>query len=73
MLPKDVGDEPLLGSLKTHGAVLGNLGNAYSALGQVEKAIRYYEDALTIGKEIKDPNVISFCEKTLESLKNLEN
>ena len=73
VLPKDVGDEPLLGSLKTHGAVLGNLGNAYSALGQVEKAIRYYEDALTIGKEIKDLRIIDFCEKNLGSLKNPAN
>ncbi|MCP4283902.1 MAG: tetratricopeptide repeat protein, partial [Gammaproteobacteria bacterium] len=34
------------------GAHLGNLGNAYSALGQVEKAIEYYQQALTISREI---------------------
>ncbi|KAF5410364.1 MAG: tetratricopeptide repeat protein [Euryarchaeota archaeon] len=54
VLPKDLRDEPLLGSLKTHGAVLENLGNAYSALGQVEKAIGYYEAALVISREIGD-------------------
>jgi tetratricopeptide (TPR) repeat protein len=31
---------------------LGNLGLAYSALGQVEKAIDYYEQALAIAREI---------------------
>jgi len=34
------------------GAGLGNLGSAYSDLGQVEKAIEYYEQALVIAKEI---------------------
>ena len=42
-------------------------------LGQVEKAIEYYEDALVIGEEIRNPKIISFCEKNLGSLKNLEN
>ena len=54
VLPKDLRDEPLLGSRTTHGAVLGNLGIAYSALGQVEKAIGYYEDALVIARDIGD-------------------
>jgi ATP/maltotriose-dependent transcriptional regulator MalT len=55
VLPKDhFRDEPLLGSLKTHGAVLGNLGSAYYSLGQVEKAIEYYEDALVVAREIGD-------------------
>jgi tetratricopeptide (TPR) repeat protein len=31
---------------------LGNLGLAYSDLGQVEKAIDYYEQALAIAREI---------------------
>ena len=47
-----------------------NHGLAYRAIGQVEKAIEYYENALTIGKEIKDPRIIDFCEKNLISLKN---
>jgi tetratricopeptide (TPR) repeat protein len=37
---------------RDEGAFLGNLGNAYSALGQVEKAIDYYEQALAIAREI---------------------
>ncbi len=36
------------------GAFLGNLGIAYSALGQVERAIEYYQQALTIAREIGD-------------------
>ena len=55
VLPKDhFRGEPLLGSLETHSAVLGNLGNAYHSLGQAEKAIEYYEDALVIAREIED-------------------
>jgi len=50
--------------------VSGNLGLAYHAIGRVEKAIEYYENVLTIGKEIKDPRIIDFCEKNLISLKN---
>ncbi|MCX9076293.1 MAG: tetratricopeptide repeat protein, partial [Candidatus Methanoperedens sp.] len=38
----------------THSAVLGNLGSAFYRLGQVEKAIQYYEKALAIDKEIGD-------------------
>ncbi len=30
----------------------GNLGNAYKDLGQLEKAIEYYEKALSIDREI---------------------
>jgi tetratricopeptide (TPR) repeat protein len=37
---------------RDEGAFLGNLGLAYSALGQVEKAIDYYEQALAIAREI---------------------
>ncbi|PXF56592.1 MAG: hypothetical protein C4B59_16690 [Candidatus Methanogaster sp.] len=71
VLPKDhFKGEPLLGSIGTHGAVLGNLGLVYSDLGQVGKATKYYEDALAIGEEIKDPRIIYFCEQNLKSLKN---
>ncbi len=34
------------------GGHLGNLGNAYSDLGKIEKAIQYYEKALSISREI---------------------
>jgi tetratricopeptide (TPR) repeat protein len=36
------------------GQLLGNLGNAYYRLGEVRKAIGYYEQALTILREIGD-------------------
>ena len=36
------------------GTDLGNLGNAYAALGQAEQAIEYYGQALAISREIGD-------------------
>jgi tetratricopeptide (TPR) repeat protein len=54
LLPEHFGDEPKLRSRHNHGTILGNFGNAYSALGQVERAIKYYEQALAISKEIGD-------------------
>jgi tetratricopeptide (TPR) repeat protein len=54
LLPEHFGDEPKLTSRHNHGAILGNFGNAYSALGQVERAIKYYEQALAISQEIGD-------------------
>ncbi|MDX2137661.1 MAG: tetratricopeptide repeat protein, partial [Chloroflexota bacterium] len=40
------------GNKRDQGAHLGNLGNAYSDLGQVERAIEYHEQALAISREI---------------------
>jgi tetratricopeptide (TPR) repeat protein len=60
-----------IGDHRGEGNHLGNLGLAYSNLGHVDKAIEYYDQALIIGKEIKDPRIIDFCEKNLESIKNL--
>ncbi|MBN1482773.1 tetratricopeptide repeat protein [candidate division KSB1 bacterium] len=37
---------------REEGAWLGNLGNAYSDLGQVEQAIKHYQQALAIHREI---------------------
>lgn len=55
LLPDDhFKDEPILKEKQTHGAVLGNLGNAYSHLGEPRKAIEYYEQALKISREIGD-------------------
>ncbi len=48
MIAKEIGDR------QGEGADLGNLGLAYSDLGQVEKAIEYYEQALVIFKKIGD-------------------
>ncbi|NOR84336.1 MAG: tetratricopeptide repeat protein [Ardenticatenales bacterium] len=33
---------------------MGNLGLAYSAQGQVERAIEYYQEALAIARQIED-------------------
>jgi tetratricopeptide (TPR) repeat protein len=43
-----------LGDRRGEGADLGTLGNAYSALGEVARAIEYYEQALQIAREIGD-------------------
>ncbi len=50
-------DEPILKDKQAHGAVLGNMGNAYSHLGEPRKAIEYYEQGLRIAKEIGDRRV----------------
>ncbi len=55
MLPQNhFSNETLLSEIKTHSAVLGELGLVYSDLGQVEKAIQYYEKALAIDKESRN-------------------
>jgi len=43
-----------LNDKRMDGVHLGNLGLAYSALGDVRKAIEYYEQALVILQEIRD-------------------
>jgi len=43
-----------LGQRQMEGNALGNLGNAYAALGEVRQAIAYYEQALVIAREIGD-------------------
>ena len=52
LLPEQFTKEPKLTNIQTHGAILGNLGVAYSDLGQMERAIEYYEQALAIAKVI---------------------
>ena len=42
-----------IGDRRGEGNALGNLGTAYAALGQVERAIDLLEQALRIGREIK--------------------
>ena len=54
VLPKNHFSNYILLRIKKFIYVLGNLGFAYSALGQVEKAIQYYEKALAIAQEIGD-------------------
>ena len=43
-----------IGDRRGEGDRLGNLGNAYAALGQVGRAIEQYEQALVISREIGD-------------------
>jgi tetratricopeptide (TPR) repeat protein len=43
-----------LGQRQNEGAILGNLGLAYAALGDARRAIEYYEQALVISREIGD-------------------
>ena len=50
--PLDISIE--VGDRRGEGNHLGNMGSAYSYLGQVEKAIEYYEQALNITKEMGD-------------------
>jgi tetratricopeptide (TPR) repeat protein len=44
----------LAGEKKREGQILGEMGSDYLRLGQVEKAIEYYEQALLISQEIGD-------------------
>jgi tetratricopeptide (TPR) repeat protein len=43
-----------LGQRQNEGAILGNLGLAYRALGEVRRAIEHYEQALAISRAIGD-------------------
>ncbi len=45
-----------IGHRQGEGSHLGNLGNAYRALGQVEKARNYLTQSLAIFEAIKSPN-----------------
>lgn len=49
-------------------AELGNLGNAYSDLGEPKKAIEFLKQSLAIGKAIEDPRIIRLCEQKLKEL-----
>ena len=49
-----LGDQPGDRRPPRRGAHLGNLGKAYAALGEVRRAIEYYEQALVISREIGD-------------------
>ena len=52
------------------GGVRGrNLGNAYA---KVEKARGYYQQALAIGQQIKDPRIVQVCEAGLAELADQE-
>ena len=44
----------LVKDVRGEGNALGNLGNAYADLGEVQRAIEYYEKRITIAREIGD-------------------
>jgi tetratricopeptide (TPR) repeat protein len=54
LLPESFDEEPKLTIIQTHGSILGSLGLAYADLGQVERAIEFYKQALSISKDIDD-------------------
>ncbi len=57
MLPKDhFRDKPLVSNTNTNSSILGSMGNAYHALGNARKAIKYHEKALKIAQEIGNRN-----------------
>ena len=56
---------PEIGDRQNEGIWLGNLGNAYRVLGQVEKAISFAEQGLQIALDIKDPLSEGFRRKEL--------
>jgi len=43
-----------IGDRRGEGNALGNLGNAYAALGETKRAIEFYEQRLKIAQEIGD-------------------
>jgi len=59
-----------IGNRRGEVAPLGNLGLAYTALAQVEKAIGLLEQAHRIGQEIKDPRIIRFTTAALKRLRS---
>jgi tetratricopeptide (TPR) repeat protein len=46
--------DQFLGDRQAEGVALGNLGNAYAALGETRKAIEFYEQRMVIAREIGD-------------------
>ena len=65
---ESVGGEGEGGDRRGEGNHLGNLGLAYSDLGEPRKAIEFLKQSLSIGKAIEDPRIISICEKKLKEL-----
>jgi hypothetical protein len=43
------------------------MGYTCFELGQVERALSHFNEALFIGKKIKDPTIIEKCETALNS------
>jgi tetratricopeptide (TPR) repeat protein len=59
-----------IGNRRNEGIWLGNLGNAYSDLGDTKKAIEYYEQALKINPEDKSVWYNKACAHSSMNKKN---
>jgi tetratricopeptide (TPR) repeat protein len=56
-----------IGDQRGEGAALGNLGNAHAGLGDRKKAKLCLEQALAIGRQVEDPEIIHKCEESLKA------
>jgi tetratricopeptide (TPR) repeat protein len=46
-----------VGDRRNEGLALGNLGSAYAALGEIRRALEFYEQSLVVAREIGDYRV----------------
>ena len=58
-----------IGDRRGEGIGLGNLGDAYAASDQVQRAVGLLEHALRIGEEIQDPQIIQIASSHLDRLR----
>ncbi len=61
-IDRDIGDR------RGEGGDLCNLGLAYRKLGELAKARALLEQALAIGREIEDPQIIRIASQALQEL-----
>ena len=54
MLAGGARDPREVGNRRTEGVVLGNLGGLLQKEGQMEEALRHYQEALAISREVGD-------------------
>ena len=57
-----------IGDRRGEGSALGNLGLAYRELGEPARARVLLEQALAIGREIEDPQIIRIASQALQEL-----
>ena len=62
MIVREIGDR------RGEGGALANLGVAYRALSEPARARVLLEQALAIGREIEDPEIIRVASQTLQKL-----
>lgn len=58
-----------VGDRRQEEAFLGNLGVAYSFLGEGERAVALLEKALEIGRELQDERIIQVATNYLKQLR----